>query len=54
MCKSIEEFSKFKNGKDGIRSECKACKRQMGRAYREKNIERLKANEKIYREKNEN
>lgn len=52
VCKSIEEFSKFKNGKDGIRSECKDCKRQMGRAYREKNIERLKANEKIYREKN--
>lgn len=46
--KSIEEFHKNKNGKDGLNYYCKKCVREISEKYRETHKEELKAKHKQY------
>jgi hypothetical protein len=52
ILKKINEFSKDKSRKDGLRPECKECKSKRDITYRKNNIEKVKEINKIYCEKN--
>lgn len=51
-CKDIGHFYNCKKEKDGLATECKACKKQIDRDYRKRNAESIAAQRKIYRENN--
>ena len=50
--KSIDEFSKCKNRKDGYRAECKSCVSSYNKKYREDNSERLAVQKREYAKAN--
>ena len=39
-------FRKKKDGKYGLRAECKLCKKQLDKEYREKNIDKIREYDK--------
>ena len=45
-------FNKRKDSKDGLRNECKICKKKMSKKYRENNKDILKKSNKKWRENN--
>ena len=49
--KDIGEFSKNKDGKDGLRSQCKSCISELNKIYRQKNKEKIKARYQENKEK---
>jgi hypothetical protein len=50
--KELTEFGKMKASKDGLRSECKSCRNERAKEYREKNREYLKEYAKEWHKKN--
>jgi len=50
--KDISEFPKDSSRKDGLRPECKPCKRSRDKEWREKNKEEIKEKDKEYYEAN--
>jgi len=51
--KEFAEFDKHKNGKFGLRSTCRLCKREAGRIYRELNKNQIKERGFLYRQRPE-
>ena len=49
---NTDNFGKDKRGKFGLKSQCKVCKKEYNKEYREKNKEYIKEYDKEYREKN--
>ena len=50
--KSLEEFSKNKSSKDGLKTQCKACENQRSKRYYEANREKIAEQKKQYRKAN--
>lgn len=50
--KSISEFSKDRNRKDGHNYQCADCAKKRARKYREENREKVREYDRKYREKN--
>ena len=50
--KSFDNFSKNKNNKDGFEYQCKQCRSESNKRYRENNLEVVKENQKNYYSKN--
>lgn len=46
--KPTTEFHKQSDGRDGLRCDCKSCRKAWGKAWREANPERIKAQKKAY------
>ena len=49
--KSLDEFGKEKNGKDGLNGQCKLCIAEKQKAYREANKEKLNARREANKDK---
>jgi hypothetical protein len=50
--KELNSFQKSKRTKDGLRSDCKSCRKESTRFYREKNKEKIKEEQKKFIDNN--
>jgi len=50
--KPLNEFSKEKSGKDGLRSNCKSCEKEYNKKYRQANRDKVLESKKKWRQEN--
>ena len=50
--KPLDEFYNHKNNPDGKTYDCKSCKKESKRKWREKNLNKIKEYDRIYKDKN--